>query len=158
MRVLLVVLVGLCLEAQAYVPQIAPIASISTRRSSRSACRAPPLRVAMQFQSTSSARGREEDFKMPKSKPLAAKREPEGPLEDDPTLPMVEDIIRALDDRKVCSTNCELGWYCRMDCKASHDHLSRVRIVWAVCGGIDKCFQKLVCAFPEQSMTSPTFE
>ena len=101
-RVVLVVLVGLCLEARAYVPQIsAPLASVGSWRGSRSTCSAPPLRVAMQFQSTSSARGREADFKMPTSKPLPAKRQPEGPLEDDPTLPMIEDIIRAVDDRKV---------------------------------------------------------
>ena len=37
---------------------------------------------------------------MPKTNPISSRREPEGPLEDDPSLPMVEDIIRALDDRK----------------------------------------------------------
>ncbi len=32
--------------------------------------------------------------------PMTSKRQPEGPLEDDPVLPMIEDIIRACDERK----------------------------------------------------------
>jgi hypothetical protein len=95
MRGAVLLFMGLCIETNAFVPLLLP----ATAR--RMPCRAPPLRVAMQFQSASSARRRELDFKMPKSKPLPAKREPEGLLEDDPSLPVVEDIIRALDERKV---------------------------------------------------------
>ena len=95
-HVVLFVLLGLFLEARAFVPQLAQL-----RTSTNCACRPPPLRVSMQFQSASSATRREQSFKMPKSAPLTSKRQPEGPLEDDPTMPMVEDIIRALDDRKV---------------------------------------------------------
>ena len=93
MRGAMLLLMGLCIETSAFAPLLLPTA---TRRVP---CKAPPLRVAMQFQSRE--RGRELDFKMPKSKPLPAKREPEGLLEDDPSLPMIEDIIRALDERKV---------------------------------------------------------
>jgi hypothetical protein len=32
--------------------------------------------------------------------PLSPKRQPDGPLQDDPSLPMIEDIIKAADDRK----------------------------------------------------------
>jgi len=92
MRGAMLLLMGLCIETSAFAPLLLPTA---TRRVP---CKAPPLRVAMQFQSRE--RGRELDFKMPKSKPLPAKREPEGLLEDDPSLPMIEDIIRALDERK----------------------------------------------------------
>lgn len=95
MRGAVLLFMGLCIETNAFVPLLLPATS------RRVPCRAPPLRVAMQFQSASSARRRELDFKMPKSKPLPAKREPEGLLEDDPSLPVVEDIIRALDERKV---------------------------------------------------------
>jgi hypothetical protein len=35
--------------------------------------------------------------------PLSSKRQPEGPLDEDPSLPMIEDIIRAADDRKAQS-------------------------------------------------------
>ena len=35
--------------------------------------------------------------------PLSPKRQPEGPLEEDPSIPMIEDIIRAADDRKAQS-------------------------------------------------------
>ena len=35
--------------------------------------------------------------------PLSPKRQPEGPLAEDPSLPMIEDIIRAADDRKAQS-------------------------------------------------------
>jgi len=101
-RVALFVLAGLCLEAGAYVPQRLPLLPPSARRA---ACRAPALRVAMQFQTTSSARDRQAEFAMPKSAPISSKRQPEGPLEDDPSLPMIEDIIRSLDARKVHSTN-----------------------------------------------------
>mmetsp|Transcript_44859 Transcript_44859/g.72192 ORF Transcript_44859/g.72192 Transcript_44859/m.72192 type:complete len:294 (-) Transcript_44859:318-1199(-) len=96
-RVALFVLAGLCLEAGAYVPQRLPLLPPSARRA---ACRAPALRVAMQFQTTSSARDRQAEFAMPKSAPISSKRQPEGPLEDDPSLPMIEDIIRSLDARK----------------------------------------------------------
>jgi len=96
-RIALLVLVGLCLEASAFVPQrLVPLVQAGRR----AACSAPPLRVAMQFQSVSSTPGKKAEFAMPKSAPISSKRQPEGPLEDDPSLPMVEDIIRSLDDRK----------------------------------------------------------
>ena len=113
-RVALLGFVGICLQTRAFVPQ--PPNPLSwTPSACRSSCRAPPLRVAMQFQSASSAgrRGREVDFQMPKSRPLPAKREPEGPLEDDPSLPMVEDIIRALDERKVRCPHISVDCNCR---------------------------------------------
>ena len=37
------------------------------------------------------------------TQPLSPKRQPEGPLAEDPSLPMIEDIIRAADDRKAQS-------------------------------------------------------
>ena len=32
--------------------------------------------------------------------PIIGRREPEGPLSDDPALPMIQDIVRAMDERK----------------------------------------------------------
>lgn len=32
--------------------------------------------------------------------PIIGRREPDGPLNDDPALPMIQDIIRAMDERK----------------------------------------------------------
>jgi hypothetical protein len=34
------------------------------------------------------------------NQPVVARREPEGPLSDDPALPMIEEIIKAIDERK----------------------------------------------------------
>jgi hypothetical protein len=105
-RVALLVLVGLCLEARAFVPQLALRPTGANRCSA--ACRAP-LRVSMQFQRTGSQSKRELEFKMPKSAPITSRREPEGPLEDDPSLPIIEDIIKALDARKVCPPTVGAG-------------------------------------------------
>ena len=117
MRGAVLLFMGLCIETNAFVPLLLP----ATAR--RMPCRAPPLRVAMQFQSASSARRRELDFKMPKSKPLPAKREPEGLLEDDPSLPVVEDIIRALDERKVRAGRARLRT--RRETKGAYGERSR---------------------------------
>ena len=96
-RFALLIFAGLCLGARAYVPQGVPLALGNVRRA---VCRVPPLRVSMQFQSSASQRRRQADFMMPRTKPISSDRQPEGLLEDDPTLPMVEDMIRALDERK----------------------------------------------------------
>ena len=102
-RVALMALAGLCLgSASAFQPQARLVRRAVAGPCASASRRAPPLRVAMQFQSREAGTStqRRSSFQMPKTNPISSRREPEGPLEDDPSLPMVEDIIRALDDRK----------------------------------------------------------
>ena len=102
-RVALMALAGLCLgSASAFQPPARLVRRAVAGPCASASRRAPPLRVAMQFQSREAGTStqRRSSFQMPKTNPISSRREPEGPLEDDPSLPMVEDIIRALDDRK----------------------------------------------------------
>jgi ribosomal silencing factor RsfS len=74
--------------------------NVGTRAAHRRNKLCAPLNAETMRKKPESGKGWNQYVKEGIEQPMTSKRQPEGPLEDDPSLPMVEDIIRSCDERK----------------------------------------------------------
>jgi hypothetical protein len=74
--------------------------NIGTRAAHRRNSLCAPLNAETMRKKPESGKGWNEYVREGIEQPMTSKRQPEGPLEDDPSLPMIEDIVRSCDERK----------------------------------------------------------